>query len=414
MPLNRLRAPNPLRQLLYVEWVLLMMAAFMTLPLARIEPNLGIEWGKLLIILILGLMGLHLPQRHRYKLVYTAAELGLLLLLTAMGGELPTILRLMSQLGLIVVIRSCQLFQGWGRLCVLANILGIYLFAIWSTFDDSGNQGVFKYLSVPPEPWQINVLKINSLIFLTLGTLLILLLVNALLLAHRRQQALIKAHQQLQCYAAKVEDQATLYERNRIAREIHDSLGHSLTAQAILLENALLFLPQDINRTQSYLREAKTTAYHALEEVSRSVGALRTRSLPGKHLPTEIPVLVNEMCKTAEIDSECKVEVAVPLTEEVSLALFRIVQEALTNVVKHSQANAVHVKLFTKGDRLHLQILDNGKGFDPNQNTTGFGLQGIRERAITLGGYCQLWSAPDAGCRVRVIVPFPRIAQSPA
>jgi signal transduction histidine kinase len=412
MPLNRLRAPNPLRQLLYVEWVLLVMAAFMTLPLARIEPNSGLEWGKLLMILILGLMGLHLPQRHRHKLVYTAAELGLLLLLTAMGGGLPTILRLLSQLGLIVIIRSCQIFQSWGRLGVLASILGIYIFAILSTFDDSGNQGVFKYLSVPPEPWQINVLKINSLIFLTLGTLLILLLVNALLLAHRRQQALIEAHQQLQCYAAKVEDQATLYERNRIAREIHDSLGHSLTAQTILLENALLFLPQDTHRAQSYLVEAKTAAYRALEEVSRSVGALRTHSLPGKHLPTEIPVLVSEMCKTAEIASDCQVAVADPLAEEVSLALFRIVQEALTNVVKHSQATAVHVKLFAKGDRLHLQVLDNGKGFEPNKNTTGFGLQGIRERAMTLGGYCQLWSAPGAGCRVRVIVPLPSLAQS--
>lgn len=410
MKLDVLRSQAPLRQLLYVEWILLTMAVFMTLPFATIQPNSDIAWSKLLIILLLGLMGLRLPRQYWHKLVYTAAELGLILLLTATGGELPVMVRLLPQLSLVVVIRSCQLFQPWGRVSVLAAVLGIHGFTTFHTLNVPANQGLFQHLSSPPAPWQINLLKTNALVFFAMAMVFVSLLVNALLTAHRSQQELIVAHQKLKRYAAKIEDQATLYERNRIAREMHDSLGHSLTAQTILLENALLFLPQDTNRAQSYLVDAKNSAYQALKEVSRSVGALRTRPLQGKTLPVEIPALVSDICKPAHIDFDCTIDLSDPLADDVSLALFRIVQEALTNAVKHSQATLVQVKLFAKRDRLHLQVFDDGQGFDPSKNTTGFGLRGIRERAANLGGYCQLRSAPGAGCRVSVILPLPTMA----
>ncbi|MEM1281888.1 MAG: ATP-binding protein, partial [Cyanobacteria bacterium P01_H01_bin.152] len=67
-----------------------------------------------------------------------------------------------------------------------------------------------------------------------------------------------------------------------------------------------------------------------------------------------------------------------------------------------------------KRDRLHLQVLDNGQGFDPSQNTTGFGLRGMRERATNLGGSCQLWSAPGEGCRISVILPLSTVLDNPA
>ena len=95
------------------------------------------------------------------------------------------------------------------------------------------------------------------------------------------------------------------------------------------------------------------------------------------------------------------------LPEDVCLALFRIVQEALTNAVKHSRAQQVQIRLVTKAHGLHLQVLDNGRGFDPSKNTTGFGLRGMRERATALEGTCQIWSAPGAGCRISVILPLP-------
>ncbi|WP_313887154.1 MULTISPECIES: sensor histidine kinase [Cyanophyceae] len=211
-----------------------------------------------------------------------------------------------------------------------------------------------------------------------------------------------------------MENQATLQERNRIAREIHDSLGHALTAQTILLENALLYLPAQADQSRGYLTNAKDSAYQTLRDVSKSVSALRNNPLQGQSLAIAVPLLVNELCQSARITSDCSVELPETLPDDITLALFRIVQEAITNVVKHSQATTVQVKLGAKPSRVYLQVLDNGQGFDPSKNTTGFGLRGMRERAIALSGTCQIWSAPDAGCRISVILPLPAAIDHPA
>ncbi|MEO1298748.1 MAG: sensor histidine kinase [Cyanobacteria bacterium J06636_16] len=417
---NTMRSPSPRQQLLCLEWFLLGMALFMTLTFTTILPDSVIAWTKLLLLIPFGIMGLRLPQRYSTKLVYTAAELSLILLLTSdFGGPPVMMMRLLPQLGLIVVIRSCQLFQTWGRLMVLGAILLLYWFISFFEFDPIIGHIIFQNLSspelnaLPLSQWQINVLKTNALLFFGMVMLFVSLLVNALLSAYRSQQELVVAHEKLRRYAAKIEGQATLQERNRIAREIHDSLGHSLTAQTILLENALLFLPSNTTQAKSYLLSAKDGAYQALREVSRSVSALRTSPREAL-LPVAIPALVKDICTPVQIVSECKVELPEPLSEDINLALFRIVQEALTNVVKHSQANQVTVKLVAKRDRLHLEVLDNGQGFNPSQNTTGFGLRGMRERATDLGGTCQIWSAPSEGCRISIIVPLPTVVDHPA
>ena len=110
----------------------------------------------------------------------------------------------------------------------------------------------------------------------------------------------------------------------------------------------------------------------------------------------------------------CEINLTTPLSDELSLAAYRIVQEALTNVVKHAQASQLSVQLLTKPQSLYVQVFDNGKGFDPSKNTTGFGLRGMRERAIALGGTRQIWSSPGVGCRVSVILPLPKPLEYPA
>ena len=413
MKANGVRSHSPLRQLLYVEWILLGMAVFITLPFTAIEPDVEFDWRRLLIIAVFALMGLRLPQRPWHKVVYTAAELGLILLLTANAGGLPIMMRLQPQMALVVVIRSCQLFQGWGRMMVLGAILSLHWFTTFFYIDNAISQEILKHLSSPPDQWQVNVLKTNAFVFFAMVIVFVSLLVNALLSAYRSQQELIVAHEKLRRYAAKVEDQATLQERNRIAREIHDSLGHSLTAQTILLENALLFLPAQAAQAKGYLTSARDSAYQTLREVSRSVSALRSTPSEAALLNT-IPAIVHDICQTAQITPECSVELPEPLPDDINLALFRIVQEALTNTVKHSQATHVAVKLATKRDRLHLQVIDNGCGFDPSKNTTGFGLRGMRERATDLDGIFQIWSALNQGCRISVILPLPTVLGHPA
>ncbi len=408
------RSHAPFKQLLYVEWILLGMAVMVTLSSMVLFQGQQSAWGELSLILGLTVMGLHLPQRWFLKFSYTVLELGSLLLLTLYTWRSSTMTPLLPLLGMVVVIRSCQMLRGWWRVIVVVIIFILHGIAVFARGQMPMPPLLVQRLGTQPTDWQLYAIKTNLIIFFGLVLLFVLLLVNALLSVYRSQRDLAIAHEQLRAYAAKIENQATLQERNRIAREIHDSLGHTLTAQMILLENALLFLPPEADRAKGYLNTATESAYQALREVSKSVATLRTQPLQDAPLSQTIPALVKDICQPAHIVPDYFVEIPDPLPEDISLALFRIVQEALTNTVKHSQAQLVQVKLIAKSRRLHLQVLDNGKGFDPSKNTSGFGLRGMRERAMALGGTCQIWSAPGAGCRISVILPLPTSLTHPA
>ena len=97
-----------------------------------------------------------------------------------------------------------------------------------------------------------------------------------------------------------------------------------------------------------------------------------------------------------------------PLTEEIKLTIYRIVQEALTNIAKHSQPTEVNLKVQTFPQFLHLSIEDNGQGFNPEQNTTGFGLQGMKERVMALNGTIKILSSFGCGCTIDIKIPLPK------
>ncbi|MEL6778481.1 MAG: sensor histidine kinase [Cyanobacteria bacterium J06597_16] len=401
-------AARPLRLLLYIEWILLSMGALVSITATVLHQSFQIPWPELSLVGLIGLMGLYLPlSQLRAKIFYTVIELSLFGILVMRCLDNPLMMRIIPTLGLVIMIRGCQIFQTQGRLVVAGVTFGLHLFASLTLGRMAINKGLPQLISTP-ESWQVSVFQTNVIILFTLVLLFVFLLVDALLSAHKNQQKLELAHAQLQQYALQVEGQAALQERNRIAREIHDSLGHSLTAQTILLENVLLFWPQDTERAKSYLLEAKESAYQALKEVSRSVSALRDAPQPNKPLQTAVPELINKVCQSSPMTPACNITITTPLPDELSLATYRIVQEALTNVVKHAQATQLAVKISTKPQSLYVQVLDNGKGFDPSKNTTGFGLRGMKERAIALGGTCQIWSSPGAGCRISVILPLPK------
>ena len=407
-------AAKPLRLLLYVEWILLSMGLLISITTTVLHQAVQIPWPELSLFGLIGVMGLYLPLTQlRAKILYSAIELSLFGILVLRCLDNPLMMRMIPILGLVIMIRSCQIFQTQGRLVVASITFGLHLFASLTL----GRTAIDQRLSqiVPtPESWQVSVFQTNVIILFTLVLLFVFLLVDALLSAYKNQQKLAIAHAQLQQYALQVEGQAALQERNRIAREIHDSLGHSLTAQTILLENVLLFWQQDAERAKSYLLEAKDSSYQALKEVSRAVAALRDSPQPDKPLQVAIPELLNKVCQSTPMTPTCEINITTPLSDELSLAAYRIVQEALTNEVKHSQATQLSVQLFTKPQSLCVQVLDNGKGFDPSKNTTGFGLRGMKERAIALGGTGQIWSSPGAGCRISVILPLPKPLGYPA
>jgi signal transduction histidine kinase len=310
-------------------------------------------------------------------------------------------------LGLIIVIRSCLIFPQIGRLIVSGLVYLVFL--------------LIQFLGPAPRPPRhlamsesfantILTLKINTSVTFGLALWFILLLVNALLAERQSREKLMLANNQLRQYALRIEDQATLQERNRIAREIHDALGHALTAQSIQLENALLFLPPDAEKTKSFLQEAQQLGARALQEVRRSISTLRSNPLQGQSLAAAIAKSIAEFRQTTGIKPDCTIELPDPISSEISTAIYRITQEALTNIAKHSFATEVSLRLQERHDAIHLQINDNGKGFAPERNTTGFGLQGMRERTVALGGQFLVFSQPGGGCRITVSIPLPKLA----
>ena len=407
-------AVGPLRLLLYVEWILLSMGALIGITIMALRQTFQVPWPELFLFGVIGMMGLYLPLTQlRVKILYTAIQLSIFGILVIRCLDHPPMLRMVPLLGLVIMVRSCQIFQTKGRLVVASITFSLHLFASLTLGQMSIDQSIPQLISTP-ESWQVSVFQTNGIILFILALLFVCLLVDALLSAHENQQDLEITHAQLQRYALQVEGQAALQERNRIAREIHDSLGHSLTAQTILLENVFLFWEQDTERAKSYLLKAKDASYQALKEVSRAVAALRDSPQPDKPLQAAITELVNQVCQSTSMTQTSEINITTLLSDELSMAAYRIVQEALTNVVKHAQATQLCVKLVTKPQSLYVQVLDNGQGFDPNKNTTGFGLRGMKERAMALGGTCQIWSSPGVGCRISVILPLPKRLEYPA
>jgi signal transduction histidine kinase len=396
----RLTYPS-FRLLLYLEWLLLTTAVFMEFLLP-----FQLSWSLLLkvaAIATFALMGLRLPsEKLGTKLVYTTLEFGLILLSATKLDLSP---RSVFLLCLVLVMRSCQIFKRVGQLVVLGLSLLIYGTVLLS------RPIVHEKFKVTVWDWRLS----NILLF-SLTLVFALLLINALLAERQSREQLEIAHQQLEItnqqlrsYALRIEDQATLQERNRIAREIHDGLGHTLAAQTIQINNALLFWQSNNDKALTFVKQSKQLGAEALLEIRRSLSVLRSNPLQRQSLESAIQKLLTNFQQTTGIEPECKIDLPLFLSTELNTTLYRIVQESLTNICKHAQATSVTVELIAHAGMIHLSIEDNGKGFKPTQNTTGFGLQGMRERAVALGGQLNFHSQPGTGCGISVSLPLSRL-----
>ncbi|HTJ32294.1 MAG TPA: sensor histidine kinase [Dactylosporangium sp.] len=190
-------------------------------------------------------------------------------------------------------------------------------------------------------------------------------------------------------------------ERNRLARDIHDSLGHHLTAIAVQLEKAEAFHDRDEDAARRAIADARWSARRALEEVRQSVRALR-----------DAPLSLADLARHAG-DERMRVSVEVDGDEEaldppVRMAVYRAAQEALTNARRHGTAATVSIVADFRGGGASLVVADDGVGL-PQPQRDGFGLQGMRERVRLLGGTVDI-AGNDPGVTVTVRIPAPRTA----
>ncbi|MEW5986671.1 MAG: sensor histidine kinase [Chloroflexota bacterium] len=227
-----------------------------------------------------------------------------------------------------------------------------------------------------------------------------------------RQQAehltaeLETANHQLSAFAAQAQETAVTQERNRLAREIHDNLGHYLTVVHVQIEAARAVMSSDRQLATNALNVAQELTQEGLAAVRQSVMALRESPLGNKSLPEAITALVSEVQQTG-LTTKFEVKGSPRFLEaRTALTLFRAAQEGLTNVRKHANALQVEVRLdYTDPAAVSLAVSDDGVGSEVEATTDGFGLLGVRERVKLLGGRVIIDSAPGRGFRLAVEIP---------
>ena len=447
--------PHPFRLLLYLEWILLGLSAFKLFGFpgwgrpvlwnnGELYSTIAIHTPQMIaiafLLVIFGAMGLRLPTVQWGKLLYLAIAFSLLGAIAQLQGWG---LESLSPLLIVVVLRSRILFQRVGRWTIAGLVWLVYpitiapfLLVLWAMlrfvkvqdwkfeaitglppFPDGS---IRLNLSFTPEQvQQFSTFVQNAILYflsdslLSFGLILIfvLLLVNSLMNERQGRRKLALAHAQLYQYSMQIEDQATLQERTRIAREIHDSLGHLLTAQSVVLENTALSLKTDLEEAQTFLDDSKRLGAEARQELRQAILMLRSDPLKGKPFEDAIAHLITEFSRITGIYPTLEMNLPIQFPDRYQVTIYRILEEALTNIQKHSEATQVKIKLEIQPEStdrstpiLWVQISDNGIGFAPQQNQTGFGLQGMNERTESLGGSLQI--VAESGCQITLLLPL--------
>ena len=209
---------------------------------------------------------------------------------------------------------------------------------------------------------------------------------------------------------------ATLTERNRLARELHDTIAQGLTAVTMQLEAAQRSFERDPARARARLGRAHELAREALEDVRRSVWTLAAPLVDGQALSQALDELTQRFAERTGLEASYRHSGPAPaLGHAAATQVLRIVQEALQNVEKHAQATQVWVESALAANELQVEVRDDGIGFEPGaprhgdadgdaDASNGFGLISLRERARLSGGTLQVESAPGAGTRIALII----------
>jgi signal transduction histidine kinase len=276
----------------------------------------------------------------------------------------------------------------WAIAVAISQTLGLYLLFV---------------LLYTPGNWFI-------ILMITLGLLtaatLVGVFISALIKQSLERQRLLDEFTRTRASLLKVEREAgVLAERQRLAREIHDTLAQQFTSIIMHLAAARLGNPATV---QARVQQAERAAREGLDEARRMIWDMRPEQLEQASLVESI----EGVSARWSVENAVKVAVSVtgtpyPLDSSIDVALLRITQEALHNIKKHARARNVNITLSYMPDVLALDVADDGQGFDTARDRRGFGLKSMRERAEELGGELTVESEPGKGMKIAVMIPIP-------
>jgi signal transduction histidine kinase len=222
-----------------------------------------------------------------------------------------------------------------------------------------------------------------------------------------QQQSLHDANAQLKHYASTLEQLAVSRERNRIARELHDTLAHTLSGLSVQLESVKAYWEVDPKASLAMLDKSLTATRTGLEETRRVLKAVRASPLEDLGLGLAITQTAKDTATRANLALDLVIpESLMPISPDVEQCIYRVAQEAMANVMYHANATCLQVHLKQQDARIMLRINDDGLGFDPrNRKKSGhFGLTGMYERADLMGGSLSVESEPGQGTTVQLTI----------
>jgi signal transduction histidine kinase len=224
-------------------------------------------------------------------------------------------------------------------------------------------------------------------------------------MARRRSDQLLE---ELRAAQSQLQDLAVSEERNRLARELHDSVKQQIFATAMQLGAARASLEVDTPAARRHLIEAERLVQAAQQELNTLIHQLRPVGLGEHGIASALRSYVRDWSRQSNIPADAQVQGERLLPSQVEQALFRVAQEALSNVARHSGATHVLVRLDYGPARVSLTIADNGRGLAAGLRSNGIGLHSMRERMASLGGHLELNSDAPTGARVKAVCDYER------
>jgi signal transduction histidine kinase len=242
---------------------------------------------------------------------------------------------------------------------------------------------------------------VRTIVFLAVGYVISLIMQRQ----REQRQSLIEANRQLRHYAATLEQLAVTQERNRVSRELHDTLAHTLSGVAVQLEAVRSLWHSSPERAFSMLDDSLQSTRSGLTESRKAIQALRASPLEDLGLTLALRNLAESAASRSGAELDFKVPANLEkVAPDVEQCLFRVAQESLENIVRHAEAKHITVQLTREESRLILNISDDGQGFEPSKVDANkhLGLKGLRERVGMFGGELQIHSRAGQGTTIRL------------
>ena len=247
----------------------------------------------------------------------------------------------------------------------------------------------------------IGMAFIRTVMFLLVGNMI----VNLMHVQREQHKKLILANDRLTRYAATLEQLTTSRERNRMARELHDVLAHTMSGVAVELEGVRALMHSDPDKAETLLNHSLQAVREGLTETRRSLQALRASPLEDLGLGLALSNLTESITGRSEFQTNINIEENLrDFPVEVQQCFYRIAQEALSNISLHAEAHTINLSLTYDEPSLELSIEDDGIGFDINKVdfSQKYGLLGMRERVEMIGGKLDIHSIPNQGTKIIV------------